>query len=172
MKTQMKTLMLVAALATSLFSAHALSEPLACADLQRQIEQKLAAKGVTRYALSVVERSESDVGKKVVGTCAGGTKKVLYSKKSESAEPNFVVDEPGKMPRTTVIRVKDNGGATHQFVGTKKEFKPDPWKRTHEVWGLTFSPEFEYQIRVRSENAKSDAGTQARATITEIRYKN
>ena len=42
----------------------------------------------------------------------------------------------------------------------------DPWTRTQEVWGLTFSPELKFEIRVRPES------THARATITEIRYKN
>lgn len=55
---------------------------------------------------------------------------------------------------------------------TKKDIAIDPWTRTHEVWGLTFSPEFEYEIHVRPEGAQADKDAQARATITEIRYKN
>lgn len=183
MKTQLKLkpLSILSAASVSAFFAAAVlpltsfstwSEPLDCNVLTEAIEKKLIAKGVANYEFSIVEKDELSDGKKVVGTCAGGKMKVLYSKKKESMAPKVVVQESGAEPRKTVVKTADSSGGTHQFVGTKKDLAFDPWTRTKEVWGLTFSPVFEYEIRVRPEGAQVDVGTQVSTTITEIRYKN
>jgi hypothetical protein len=50
-----------------------------CAELKHEIEAKLKAKGVTAYTLEIVPRDQPAKGK-VVGTCGGGTSKIVYSR--------------------------------------------------------------------------------------------
>jgi hypothetical protein len=50
-----------------------------CDELKSEIQTKLDAKGVVNYALEVV--AAADVGEqKVVGSCEGGSKKIVYSR--------------------------------------------------------------------------------------------
>lgn len=56
-----------------------------CEELKSEIAQKLDAKGVKSYSLEVVEKDKDAEGK-VVGTCEGGTKKIVY-RKTAAAEP-------------------------------------------------------------------------------------
>ena len=50
-----------------------------CAELKTEIEAKIKAKNVKTYALEVV--AEADVkDQKVVGSCEGGKKKIVYKK--------------------------------------------------------------------------------------------
>lgn len=63
-----------------------------CEELKTEISAKLDAKGVKNYTLDIAAK-EADAGDaKVVGTCEGGTKKILYKRgeaaKSEKKEPN------------------------------------------------------------------------------------
>ncbi len=63
----------------------------ACEELKTEIAAKLDAKGVKNYTLDIVAK-DADAGEaKVVGTCEGGKKKILY-KKGEAAAKK----EPGK----------------------------------------------------------------------------
>jgi Protein of unknown function (DUF1161) len=319
----------IAAAVLPMASVNAWSEPLDCDVLTNEIERKLMAKGVANYELSVAAKEDAEHGKKIVGTCAGGTKKVLYAKTNavsvaqETAEGarsaareaarealvistsmhtrNAAVDEettfdyagqstaelidslhvrrnmnlyynyadmPGNVSalmqrpdnvmeliaaltrgdddalvrfnlamilnkklsvgslseadrsainaalaeqlddesawvRTEAVwglrfapdakykaavealvddvdqYVSLEARATLQSIryhektlAKKKEITIDPWTRTYEVWGLTFSSDFEYEISVRPDVAQANTGSQARATITEIRYKN
>lgn len=74
MKTQ---LVLVAALAVS---AHAFAAK-PCEDLKTEIAAKIEAHGVKAYTLEIVPADQ--VGdQKVVGSCEGGTKKIVYARKS------------------------------------------------------------------------------------------
>lgn len=50
-----------------------------CEELKAEIDAKLKAKGVTSYTLEIVDKG-SATDKKVVGTCDGGTKEIVYSK--------------------------------------------------------------------------------------------
>ena len=64
----------------------------ACEELKTEIAAKLDAKGVKGYALDIVAK-DADAGEaKVVGTCEGGAKKILY-KKGEAA-PKPAVKDP------------------------------------------------------------------------------
>jgi Protein of unknown function (DUF1161) len=73
----MKTLALVIAL---LFAATpALAVVKSCEELKNEIEAKLKAKKVATYALEVVAAAEIK-DQKVVGTCEGGKKKIVYKK--------------------------------------------------------------------------------------------
>lgn len=51
-----------------------------CEELKSEIAAKLDAKGVKAYALDVVA-SEQAGEQKVVGSCEGGTKKIVYTRK-------------------------------------------------------------------------------------------
>jgi Protein of unknown function (DUF1161) len=64
----------------------------ACEELKTEIAAKLDAKGVKGYTLDIVAK-DADADGKVVGTCEGGTKKIVYKKteaamKSEKNEPS------------------------------------------------------------------------------------
>jgi Protein of unknown function (DUF1161) len=56
-----------------------------CEELKDEITKKLDAKGVKGYTLEIVAKDKDAEGK-VVGTCDGGTKKVLYNRTSTPAE--------------------------------------------------------------------------------------
>jgi hypothetical protein len=56
-----------------------------CEDLKDEITKKLDAKGVKGYALEIVAKDKDAEGK-IVGTCDGGTKKIIYTKTSAPAE--------------------------------------------------------------------------------------
>lgn len=50
-----------------------------CEDLKSEIDAKLQAKGVSSYTLDVVEKG-SAADQKVVGTCEGGAKEIVYKR--------------------------------------------------------------------------------------------
>jgi len=73
----MKRALLLTILAVASTQAFA-SKP--CEELKGEIAKKIEAKGVKAYSLEILATSE--VGnQKVVGSCDGGTKKIVYSKK-------------------------------------------------------------------------------------------
>ena len=51
----------------------------ACDELKSEIDAKLKAKGVKSYSLEIVP-NEQVKDEKVVGTCDGGTKKIVYKR--------------------------------------------------------------------------------------------
>jgi len=53
-----------------------------CEELKKEIADKLDAKGVKNYTLTIVAAGDvKDTDKeKVVGSCDGGTKKILYTR--------------------------------------------------------------------------------------------
>jgi hypothetical protein len=69
-------LVLIAALAASTHTFAA--KP--CAELKAEIAAKIEANGVKTYTLDIVPTDQ--VGdQKVVGSCDGGTKKIVYARK-------------------------------------------------------------------------------------------
>jgi len=69
-----KTILLATALA--LASTPALAKK-SCEELKGEIEAKLKAKGVKAWTIETVAKDEQKEGR-VVGTCDGGTKKLVY----------------------------------------------------------------------------------------------
>ena len=56
-----------------------------CAELKGEIEAKIKKNGVDKFTLDIVEADKKDEGKgkaegKVVGTCDGGAKKIVYKR--------------------------------------------------------------------------------------------
>jgi hypothetical protein len=58
--------------------------PKSCDELKDEISKKLDAKGVKGYSLDIVAKDKDAEGK-VVGTCDGGSKKIIYTKSSAPA---------------------------------------------------------------------------------------
>ena len=56
-----------------------------CEELKDEISKKLDAKGVKGFTLEIVAKDKDAEGKSV-GTCEGGTKKIIYSKSAAPAE--------------------------------------------------------------------------------------
>jgi Protein of unknown function (DUF1161) len=68
--------------------------PKACEELKSEIAAKLEAKGAKSYTLEIVPK-EQDAEGKVVGTCGGGAKKIVYRKTATTAEKS-TAKEPSK----------------------------------------------------------------------------
>jgi hypothetical protein len=76
----MKSLLTIAVLLFGTAFAYA-QGPKPCEELKAEIAKKLEANGVKSYSLEIVAKDKEAEGK-VVGTCEGGTKKIVYSKTS------------------------------------------------------------------------------------------
>ena len=50
-----------------------------CAELKSEIEAKIKKNGVDKFSLEIVDKDAQADGK-VVGTCDGGAKKIVYKK--------------------------------------------------------------------------------------------
>ncbi len=83
----MKRLAVLAILVFVSASAFA-SKP--CDELKGEIAKKLDDKGVKGYSLDIID-AKQDSDAKVVGTCEGGTKKIVYSR--EAAAPAKTADK-------------------------------------------------------------------------------
>ena len=57
-----------------------------CEDLKAEIAKKLDAKGVKSYSLDIMAKDDKEGDGKVVGTCEGGTKKIVYLRTSTSPQ--------------------------------------------------------------------------------------
>ena len=51
-----------------------------CAELKGEIEAKIKKNGVDKFSLDVVDAAAEAKDGKVVGTCDGGTKKIVYKR--------------------------------------------------------------------------------------------
>ena len=63
------------------FCAQAFAAGKPCDELKGEIATKIEANGVKDYTLDVVPADQEVTDKKIVGTCEGGTKKIVYAKK-------------------------------------------------------------------------------------------
>lgn len=72
----MKSFVMLAVLALAASPAQAKKD---CSELKSEIEAKLKAKGVTAFTLEVVAADAVKDGK-VVGSCDGGAKKIVYKR--------------------------------------------------------------------------------------------
>src|SRR5258705_7985791 len=89
------TMKLLAAIGVLLFvsvPAHAqAAKP--CEELKDEITKKLDAKGVKGYTLEIMAKDKDAEGK-IVGTCDGGTKKIIYTKNSAPETPAKETPKP------------------------------------------------------------------------------
>ena len=70
---------LIAVVALLLVVAPAMAQRKDCEELKTEIEAKIKANGVTAFTLEIVAAEDKKEGN-VVGTCDGGTKKILYTR--------------------------------------------------------------------------------------------
>jgi len=70
---------LIAVVALLLVAAPAMAQRKDCEELKTEIEAKIKANGVTAFTLEIVAAEDKKEGN-VVGTCDGGTKKILYTR--------------------------------------------------------------------------------------------
>ena len=84
MTTMLKFLLPAAVLAAALASFSTPSYADNCDGLRVQIDAKIKAAGVTSYSVVVVDAAASAPGK-VVGSCARGLKKIMYTTNAMSA---------------------------------------------------------------------------------------
>ena len=72
--------LIAAALVTGLVvSGSALAQRKDCGELKGEIEAKIKKNGVDKFTLDVLEADAQSDGK-VVGTCDGGSKKIVYKR--------------------------------------------------------------------------------------------
>ncbi|WP_372874968.1 DUF1161 domain-containing protein [Pseudomonas sp.] len=68
--------------------------PKPCEELKQEIEVKIQAAGVLSYTLEIVDNDEAQDQSMVVGSCAGGTKKIIYQKNGSEVETPRIPAEP------------------------------------------------------------------------------
>jgi hypothetical protein len=73
---------LIAVVAFVFIASPALAQRKDCEELKAEIDAKIKANGVPAYTLDIVtnEEAEKQTDKQVVGSCDGGTKKILYKR--------------------------------------------------------------------------------------------
>jgi hypothetical protein len=71
---------LLVALALVLVASPALAQGKSCEELKGEIETKIKSNGVKDFTLTIVEKGAEDG--KVLGTCDGGAKKIVYKRGS------------------------------------------------------------------------------------------
>ncbi len=57
----------------------ALAQRKDCSELKAEIDAKIARNGVTAFTTTIADR-DAEADGKVVGTCDGGTKKIVYKR--------------------------------------------------------------------------------------------
>jgi hypothetical protein len=81
----MKRKLLAATLLLSLGALPVYAAGKDCNDLKTEIAAKIEANGVKSYDLTIVKTDEVKSEDKVVGSCEGGTKKIVYARKEGEA---------------------------------------------------------------------------------------
>lgn len=67
----------------ALASVTAWAAPKSCEELREEIEVKIQAAGVSSYTLEIVANDEVEDSSMVVGSCANGTRKIIYQKNGD-----------------------------------------------------------------------------------------
>ncbi|WP_236248623.1 DUF1161 domain-containing protein [Pseudomonas mosselii] len=67
----------------SLLATAALAAPKPCEELKAEIEAKIQANKVSSYTLEIVSNAEVSDPNMIVGSCEGGTKKIIYQKNDQ-----------------------------------------------------------------------------------------
>jgi hypothetical protein len=74
---QMKAL--IAMVSLVLIASPAVAQVKPCEELKAEIEAKIKNNGVKEFTLTIVDKDAAEDGK-VVGTCDGGSKKIVYKR--------------------------------------------------------------------------------------------
>jgi len=70
---------LFAVVASMLIALPALAQVKPCEELKSEIETKIKNNGVKAFTLTIVDKDAAEDGK-IVGTCDGGTNKIVYKR--------------------------------------------------------------------------------------------
>jgi len=70
---------LLAAMVLALVASPAFAQVKSCEELKSEIEAKIKNNGVKEFTLTIAEKAAPEDGK-VVGTCEGGAKKIIYKR--------------------------------------------------------------------------------------------
>lgn len=79
----MRTLIAIIALAAAAAPAYAQRKP--CEELKEEIAVKVRKNGVQHFTLTIVPNAEVKDGQHVVGSCDGGTRKIVYERGAPAA---------------------------------------------------------------------------------------
>jgi len=71
--------LMIAAIVALGMSGQAWAQKKSCDELKAEIEAKIKKNGVDKFSLDVVDKDAQSEGK-VVGTCDGGAKKIVYKR--------------------------------------------------------------------------------------------
>ena len=71
---------MIPALTLMLLAGGALAAPKPCEELKQEIEVKIQANNVASYTLEIVPNDDVQDQGMVVGSCDGGTKKIIYQR--------------------------------------------------------------------------------------------
>ncbi|CAE6964189.1 hypothetical protein FIV02_23770 [Pseudomonas sp. THAF187a] len=71
---------MIPALALLMLAGGALAAPKPCEELKQEIEVKIQANNVPSYTLEIVANDEVQDQSMVVGSCDGGTRKIIYQR--------------------------------------------------------------------------------------------
>jgi Protein of unknown function (DUF1161) len=93
--------------------------PKPCEELKTEIAAKLDAKGVKAYTLDIVAKDQ-DADGKAVGSCEGGTKKIMY-KRGEAAA---ATSSASKNAASKDATVKDASAKDTKETAAKDPEKP------------------------------------------------
>jgi hypothetical protein len=93
----MKLLITAAVLFCASATLSAQSGPKSCDELKDEISKKIEANGSANPTLTIVDKGKEGDGK-VVGTCGGGTKSILYSKSTDAAPAPKTAATPAPKP--------------------------------------------------------------------------
>ena len=77
---------LFAVVASMLIASPALAQVKPCEELKSEIETKIKNNGVKAFTLTIVDKDAAEDGK-IVGTCDGGTNKIVYKRGVVDAPP-------------------------------------------------------------------------------------
>ncbi|MDG9929126.1 MULTISPECIES: DUF1161 domain-containing protein [Pseudomonas] len=69
-----------AAVTAILLCGGAIAAPKPCEELKQEIEVKIQAAKVTSYTLEIVPTADVEDPNMVVGSCEGGSRKIIYQK--------------------------------------------------------------------------------------------
>ena len=70
---------LLVAMALALAASSAFAQVKSCEELKSEIEAKIKNSGVKEFTLTIVAKGAAEDGK-VVGTCDGGAKRIVYKR--------------------------------------------------------------------------------------------
>ena len=78
----------VAVVGLLLVASPLVAQAKACEELKAEIETKIKANGVDAFVVEIVasEEAKETGGKKIVGSCEGATKKIVYTQSQASTK--------------------------------------------------------------------------------------